>query len=66
MNLKPCPFCGSEIIETYDLKYYPYTSTVSCDECGCRAVGTDLEITINRWNKRVKQEHSIEKEKELQ
>lgn len=52
-ELKPCPFCGCEQMNTYksnntDIWY------VSCDRCGVRTEGdTSKEYAIAAWNRRI-------------
>lgn len=53
-ELKPCPFCGGEYVNTYkcnntDIWY------VACGKCGVRTEGdTSKEMAISAWNRRAK------------
>lgn len=55
MNLKPCPFCGSEMWYTGELYGRPGLPlmTVVCSKCQARGPESDyIQQSKNRWNKR--------------
>ena len=45
MKLKPCPFCGGEVVR--DNTIDPYIASISCSECG-----DDYNISDEQWNTR--------------
>lgn len=58
-KLKPCPFCGGEVIITDEEDFY----MISCERCGCGVTFSSLdgedeimeaskEETITSWNSR--------------
>lgn len=64
VELKPCPFCGSEHLEfNYDFGSYGYTqpvASITCLECGTtisrsysNVTHRELKLaTVKAWNKR--------------
>lgn len=56
-QLKPCPFCGSEV-SVYNNEFdYENLFWIECEECEGMSVSTksmdDLEEVIDTWNTRV-------------
>ena len=59
INLKPCPFCGSE---AKILKYYPYDGyqnerpvyLIRCVLCNASIKRDQEEFAVKAWNHRVK------------
>ena len=71
-NLKPCPFCGSEVsLKISPLsKDYPDVNDyeISCKKCGCTLWGANcdtlnhtdeeaVEKVVNVWNRRAEKEN---------
>ena len=52
-NLKPCPFCGGEVIlETVDGNS-PEECYIYCPECGFESgVYSDPKFIVEKWNRR--------------
>jgi len=56
-ELKPCPFCGSDILEM-DRELAEFDNQaerwfITCYECPCQGViGDDKQEAIEAWNKR--------------
>ena len=54
-EIKPCPFCGDENIDTWDIrqeKYFCY-----CENCGCQGpTGKTEQEAIEAWNRRAGEE----------
>jgi len=49
-ELKPCPFCGGEVLMTYDEYGNPYAT---CRACDARADDGDTrDQAIAAWNRR--------------
>ena len=57
-ELKPCPFCGGEVLLEWD--YYCDTYIVYCRDCGCyvRQHYTVKDEAIEAWNRRSDNGHS--------
>ena len=55
--LKPCPFCGSIEIHTYEPTIYERgnDASVNCENptCGAEVRGDMLKEAIAKWNRRV-------------
>ena len=53
-ELKPCPFCGSEVVE---FKVEPIWWYVQCtsEQCKVRMVAHNREEIEEMWNRRVKE-----------
>lgn len=55
--LKPCPFCGSVEIHTYEPTMYEMgnDASVNCENSVCEAEvrGRTLKEAISKWNRRV-------------
>lgn len=49
-KLKPCPFCGSELIECYEEKCGPFYCICACGVCG--PDGETEQEAIDAWNMR--------------
>ncbi len=47
-DLRPCPFCGSEVAITDVVSDYG----ISCPECGLIMMEPDTEVLIRKWNRR--------------
>ncbi|TDQ63611.1 hypothetical protein ATL17_1618 [Maritalea mobilis] len=54
-KLKPCPFCGSSILDTYKIGN---GRVVACRDCGGGA-------NVNRWNTRPLEQELVEALKDL-
>jgi len=58
-ELKPCPFCGSTEIHTYEPTMYEIgnDASVNCENPICEAEvrGRTLQEAIAKWNRRVKE-----------
>ncbi len=61
MELKPCPFCGGELIDKYIAVQYEesglhrvrYFFSAVCSDCGCRtAKFYNWNSAIEAWNRR--------------
>ena len=55
IELKRCPFCGSNdvVLCEYEDKYYKYQ--VFCRDCGIGTVKEHIkDIAIGAWNRRIK------------
>lgn len=60
LNLKPCPFCGSEVTFNYNGELVPYG--IKCTKCGYlltymkakkrRTFEDIVKQTAERWNRR--------------
>lgn len=65
-KLKPCPFCGSELIDEYEETRDPFREVmrkyvIGCMKCGCSIVGYSRESytkaaedALELWNTRYK------------
>lgn len=54
-ELKPCPFCGSDVKIEY---IFPNEFVIVCENCGIAALPAnekicELDVLIDRWNRRV-------------
>lgn len=49
-EFKPCPFCGSELIECYEEKGGQFYCICACGVCG--PDGETEQEAIDAWNKR--------------
>lgn len=58
-KLKPCPFCDSKDIKTYEPTIYEPNeeSEVKCQNplCGATVRGITLKMAIAKWNRRAKE-----------
>lgn len=54
---KPCPFCGSHDIHTFEPTAYEVgdNASVRCEDCGAEIRGKTLRIALRTWNRRVKE-----------
>ena len=56
IELKPCPFCGSEDVDGGEFLPFGIPSVVpmvACDNCGCRGpFAATEEEAIEKWNDR--------------
>ena len=52
---KPCPFCGSTDIHTYQPTAYEIgnDASVNCESCGAEVRGNNINSAISIWNRRV-------------
>jgi Lar family restriction alleviation protein len=63
VELKPCPFCGSEpVIEVISphghilaawMPDYPGGAFIECPECGAGMSGDTRQEIVDKWNRRV-------------
>lgn len=51
-TLKPCPFCGHDVIETKIISEDYLPAIIYCTLCGANLRSTDTESAIERWNTR--------------
>lgn len=58
VELKPCPFCGSEGLSGKKYRYrYPDLFTCVCIKCGAMCgFSKTLEEAVERWNRRADNE----------
>ena len=61
-DLKPCPFCGGDRIEIYDLGHQETPCWfVTCNNCGAEISGFWQESgAIEAWNRRAGEEDKHE------
>lgn len=57
--LKPCPFCGSVDINTYEPTIYEVgnDASVRCQDpsCGVEVRAPTLKMAVAKWNRRAKE-----------
>jgi hypothetical protein len=58
-ELKPCPFCGSSEIRSFDISCRNMDSSpnwmVECQDCGGEYLDVYREDAENGWNERIKE-----------
>ncbi len=66
--LKPCPFCGHQIIHLFAVeKYGGYWITAQCEHCKAEVseVTNYAETTIAKWNRRLEPQDILPEEESL-
>lgn len=58
-ELKPCPFCGGEAIESEPIDRSPYWR-IRCRKCSASIGGTHRRMNREAWNRRIGDGHKNE------
>jgi Lar family restriction alleviation protein len=55
-KLKPCPFCGTQMLKEIDLTHDDPYYVIQCSVCGgSMGSGKNFDHAIEKWNRRQKE-----------
>ena len=58
-KLKPCPFCGNDVIDSRTFSGSQAPTLICCTLCGANIAADGVEVASERWNSRHPDENGV-------